>query len=424
VRFEKFILQNIAAIKKESFMPPPLKKAIFTSLVLIFIFPCFASADDFFDIIGYQVQGVGEDKTFNNQLYAAMIRGAWKDYNEDGRWDKAEAAAVIERLNGTLEISNSFGDRIESDPGLTREELEEWAEQHADEILDIIFPGGITQATGITDDGIMNQGLLSGKLFKKAIPASKKDQMDKLNDEFKGALEYLFLEVDDNDGGAGSIVLGYAHDSDNGLELGFMLPYRYSFIDDAIDSTSHFVGLDVYGKYPVAKWDDMAWNIGADAVGSVFYLKSDAIEYSGNYKYGGGVFSSFVADFNFGGTLSIGVDYKITQAHLSDGLIDTDNEFLEEAIDWVNDLDAVQTLSYGFSFGIPAGESAAFNLEVIRSNFSSDDIPDDRDSQTIAGLSLSYFPTETFELNLGVHKTFELEDIDSTGIVLGTIYRY
>jgi len=81
----------------------------------------------------------------------------------------------------------------------------------------------------------------------------------------------------------------------------------------------------------------------------------------------------------------------------------------------------VHTLSYGCSFGIPAGDSAAFNLEVIRSNFSSDDIPNDRDTQTVAGLSLSYFPTDTFELNIGVHKTFELEDIESTGIVLGTI---
>ena len=168
----------------------------------------------------------------------------------------------------------------------------------------------------------------------------------------------------------------------------------------------------------------MTWDIGLDIFGSAFYLTSDAIDHAGNFKYGGGLFTTFTTDFEFA-SLCVGVDYRIAGISVPSSWVDTDNEFVERGMDYIDDLDDVETLSYGINLGIPLfDDSAAINLEAIRSNFYSDDIEDDRDSQTTVALSFSYYPTETFELNFGARQTFELEDIDVLGGYIGAIYRF
>jgi hypothetical protein len=207
--------------------------------------------------------------------------------------------------------------------------------------------------------------------------------------------------------------------------LSLNLPYRYTTMDDEINSKSHFLALSLSGKYPVMSWgDSLVWDVGMDIFGSAFYLASDAIDHAGNLKYGAGVFTAVTKKFNFG-TLSIGTDFRISDASAPSSWVSTNDEFVEEIIDYINDLDAVKTLSYGFNLGIPFfNDMAAVNLEVIRSNFFSSDIESERDSQTTVGLTFSYYPTKTFELSLGVRQTFELQDIDIFGVYFGAIYRY
>jgi hypothetical protein len=245
-----------------------------------------------------------------------------------------------------------------------------------------------------------------------------------VNNEFKGALEYLHLSVNDEDGDAYSILIGYNHEFEGGAELGILLPYRYTTMDDAIDSESHFTGLSISGKYPIKKWDSMVWDAGVEAFGSAYYLTSDAIEHAGNLQYGGGLFSTFTKTFRYA-TVSVGADYRISETEIRESWIDTDNQFVDKFIDYLKDLDTVKTFTYGFNIGVPLfADAMAVNLEVIRSNFSSDDIPEDRDSQTTVGLSFSYCPSDTFELNVGIRQTYELEDIELTGIYLGSEYRF
>ncbi len=381
-------------------------------------------AEDFFDVIGYKtrVRESGDRYDiveFDPVIYGSKSTGAWYDTDKDQHWDDdevmAESVKIYNRKGGLV---------IESPADLTRGELQEWAENNAKDILEAIFPGGITQSTGVTDDGLMTQLLMDKKVFKKTIPIRKADKMVDFHNDFKGSLEFLILDVDGNDGHAESIVLGYANDSAKGVELGFLLPYRYSAVDDEIDSESHFIGLDLYFKVPAVKRDKITWNVGGGLAGSMYYLTSNAIDHAGNYKYGAGVFTSVDKSFDFGGTLSAGMDYKYSKSELKASLVDTDNKFVEEAIDYVNDLDPVHNLTYGFNFGFPMGESWAMDIELVRTHFISDDIPGDRDVQTLAAAAVSYFPNESFELNVGLRKTFELEDIDVTGIMIGAIFRY
>jgi len=394
---------------------------IFKKLVYLFLIfavtateKTVAKDNDFFDVIDYAVIGTGTNKKIDANMYGARATTAWNDANQDGNLDETEYTTETIKLydrNGKL--------AVESPMNLNRDAMEKWATDHADEILEAIFPSGFSEATGESDDSMTSEKSLN-KILKKVNPLK---QTQTINDDFKGALEYTFVDANDNDGQAASMVIGYNSDFAGSFEVGFMLPYRYTSIDDELNSESHFVGLDFYGKYPVMKWNNVTWNIGGDIFGSVYYLTSDAIEHCGNLKYGGGLYTSVITDFNFG-KLSVGMDYKISKANVPSGLVDTDNEFVEEVIDYINDLEAVHTFSYGFNFGVPIADVAAVNLEVIRSNFFSDNISDDRDSKTVAGISFSYYASETFELNLGYRQTFELEDIDLKSVIFGAIYRF
>lgn len=99
--------------------------------------------------------------------------------------------------------------------------------------------------------------------------------------------------------------------------------------------------------------------------------------------------------------------------------MNSDDEFLQSSIDYINGLEPVQTVSYGVNLGIPlAGEAAAVNMEIVRSNYISSDIPDGQKSKTSLSASGSYYLTDTFELNLGLKYDFELENTRTIGAML------
>jgi len=399
-----------------------LNKIIIITLAVMFIVPCVSNAKDIFDVIGYKAQpGAGNRMEFDNIVYSGRFIGYWIEKDNDNHWDDDETGYVEVYDNRTYIADGSTAEEIFNgyEGKVDRDALEAWSRSKAKSILNIIFPGGIPWVTGQTDaEGAGN------RMLKKATPKKKKAQMQALDTDFKAALEYLDLEVNNNDGQAASIILGYKGLSGGGREFGFSLPYRYSTIDDEIDSKSHFLEFDVFLKFPIIKNKNMLWNLGGDLFGSGYYLTSDAIDHAGTLKYGGGIVTSFIMDFSSAGILSMGIDYKLSKAYAFSSLVDTDNTFLDEALDWVDDLDPVHTISYGINYGIPIGDMFAVNGEVVRSNFNSDDIPDDRDSQTVAAISFSYFPSDAFELNLGFRKTFELEDIEINGIMLGMVSRF
>ncbi|MBF0234191.1 MAG: hypothetical protein HQK65_14310 [Desulfamplus sp.] len=395
----------------------PLSFIITGFIIASFMLPANVIAKDFFEMIDYAITGTGVNKQVDAELYGARVTAVWNDKNGDKNIDNNEF------LTETIKLYNRNGKlELESPLKLNKDGMEQWAEDNAQKILSVIFPGGLSQGTGSVN---LRTNSMQFKTEPKTKTKSKKQgETQIMNNDFKAMVEHLFIEVNDNDGNAESILLGYGHESDSGLEMGVKLPYRYTSIDDIINSKSHYIGMDFYGKYPVKQWEDIVWNVGMDIFGSALYLTSDAIEHAGNLEYGAGIFTSLTKELVFG-KLTVGMDYNFAISSLDSSLIDTDNGFVEEALEYINELDPVKTLSYGFNLGIPVmNEKAMVNLEVIRSNFFSDDIASDREAQTVAGISTSYYPTDTFELNLGVRKTFELEGIETTGIMLGAVYRY
>lgn len=388
----------------------------FALMGAVAITPATAMATDFFDVIDFQVTTVGTTSSINVPFNGAVATTTWHDQNGNGTFDSNEiltAPIVLRGRNGDV-LSTAFS----ATPVETRAEVEAWAQANATDIYKILFPGGVSQ--GVTDLSVAAEN--SGqRLFQKA--KAKKAQGVVQNSEFSGALEYIHLKIDGDSGNAYSAVMGYSHDLASGLELGITVPYRYTDMSDAFNSSSHLLELEPYLKKTVLEQGDLSVAVGGTLVGSVFYLKSDAIEHSGNLTYGAGLFSSFNKTVG-PGSLSGGLDYRLTKAYLPSGLNTGDNPFVDKAIDYVNDLNPVSTVSYGLNYGLPLKENLAVNLQVLRSHFISSDIDNDRDTQTLVGLSFSYLPTDTFELNLGVRSTYELENVDSYGVMLNSIWKF
>lgn len=378
---------------------------------LLTLVPATAMAADFFDVISYQVSTVGNTSTINVPFNGAQATTSWADANGNGSFDAGET------ISAPITLARPGMTSLVSPSGLDRTQVEAWAEENATTIYQLLFPGGVSQ--GVTDVSMAAQ-VSSQRLFQKA--KLKKAQELAKNSTFGGALEYVHLKVDDASGNAYSAVMNYSHDTASGLECGLTVPYRYTDMSDSFNSKSHYLELEPYLRKKVMEQGDLSVSLGGSLLGSAYYVKSDAIEHSGNLNYGAGLFASFNKALGVG-NLSGGLEYKISKAYLPSGL-NSDNVFVEKAIDYVNDLNPVHTVSYGLNYGIPVKENLAINLQVVRSNFISSDIDNDRKAQTLVGVGFSYLATDTFEINLGVRSIYELENVDSYGVMLNSIWKF
>jgi hypothetical protein len=402
------------SLKPARFIRPlPLVALGLVALTFI-VAPALAFADDDWLDILRKADISQADSAYDVRLYGSQTTLDWDDANNDGNFDIAES--VI----GSAIITSSAGTMI-SPANLSRDALELWAENHAEEIYHIIFPGGISQATGNTEDALMSHFSLSNQLSR--VNPKAKNNMAANDSAFKAVTEYHSIETNKEDGDALSLILGFSQLFGK-TEFGLLMPYRYTTLDDNIDSNSHFLGLEFYGGTPIIESEGFAWKVGGEIFGSLYYLTSDAIEHLGQVKYGAGIFT--VVDQQLPvGEISVALDYKISDFYLPSGLSDTDNIFVDKGIEYVNELDTVHTISYGVNYGVPLmGDSLALNVEALRSHFESDDIEDDQDTRTTATVAASYYPTESFELTLGVNKVFEVDDYEDLGFTLGSIFRF
>ena len=385
-----------------------------------------AGAASFADIISSNLPTGGGPQTFDITMNGATVTSAgasFTDTNGNGIFDGTEVLTnsvhVFDR-NGVQVLGSGPGSI-----GWTPAQLNQWALQNALIILEALFPGGISEMTGASDDDMIASATVGHHLFKKATVARKGQGEGKGHEvpqEVRAEVEYIDLEVAGDNGKAYGLLMGYDSESASGLNLSLAVPYRYSKMDDDASSKSHFFGLDFAAKKAVREWGKSEWTVGGDLFASLFYLKSDAIDKAGNLKYGGGLFTAVNTDLGFG-NLGVGIDYKIAKAYLPDSL-NSDNTFLDAAVSYLNDLDPVHTVSYGFNFGVPVGEVAAVNLEVIRASFISGDVPDGQENRTTVSLAGTYMPTDTFELNMAIRSDFELEDVDTLGIMLGMVKKF
>lgn len=388
-----------------------------------------ALAAEFWDLAAanFATTIIGTDvyqQDVNTVLNQANVRAIWIENVANGGLQGVFDS--FDTLSGTLDIYDRNGLLVlQSPPNLSRTQVDAWAAANASAIFNLVFPAGISELTGATDDNILASTTVSQNLFKKAFPARKHRNNAEAakNENAEADVEYQDLKVNNYNGRATSLVMAFSGKGESGFGYSLAVPYREMTVNDDLGSRSRFLGLEMAAKYPVLKWDGAEWNLGGCLFGSAFSLKTDALDKSGNLKYGGGVFTSVNRDLGFA-TFGVGIDYRLAKAYMPASM-NSDSLFFEQAADYANHHSPVQTVSYGFNLGkLVAGETVAVNFEVIRSNFVSDDIPDGQKAKTSVNLGCAFYPSETFELNLGIGRDFELERVDSMGVKLGVISRF
>ncbi|MEN8134235.1 MAG: hypothetical protein ABFS18_01695 [Thermodesulfobacteriota bacterium] len=400
-------------------------KKITIKISLLFSVSCLvvigqARAADFWDVFASEVTTVGVNSTIDVKVNSSNVTATFTDSNSNGIFEPGET------LSGSVVIRNrKDAVAVTSPADLTRAGLSTWANANFYAILDEIFPQGLSEITGATDDSMLAGATVSKNIFAKIVPSRKQaSDVKETSQDAMAMLEYIDLEVDNEQGGAVSMVFGYSRENDSGLVFSATLPYRYTTMKDDLESESQFLGLDFSVKNPLKEWANRSWDLGLSIFGSAYLLETQTVDKSGNLKYGAAVFTSIKHDIGFG-LLSYGMDYRVAKAYLPSGL-NSDNEFMRLAVEYINDkLETTQTLSYGFNLGLPfQGGDSVINLQVLRSSFLSDDVPDGQENSTVVNVSGAYYPTDTFEVNFGVNYTFELDDVERLGIMLGVIQKF
>ena len=389
-----------------------------------------SAATEFWDMLppNFSTTIVGTDvynQALSTSLNQATVRAVWfENVANGGQFGVFDS---VDTLIGTLDIYDRNGVLVLQSPaGLTRPGVDAWAAQNARAIFAVLFPAGIGEVTGATDDSILAGATVSKNLFEKAAPARKDQTVNAVaakNEVGDASAEYQRMQVNHYRSRAVSMVVGFSKASGAGLEYSLILPYRATEIHDDLGSKSSFLGMEMAAKYPVGKWGGNQVKVGGCLFGSAFELKTDKLDKSGNLKYGGGIFTSVDHELGFG-TIGVGLDYRLAKAYMPDSM-NSDSLFFEQAADYVNKHSPIQTVSYGCNLGLPLLEGAgAANFEVIRSNFIGDDIPEGQKAKTSVNLGFSFYPGDTFELNLGIGRDFEFDGVDSMGIKLGMINRF
>ncbi len=330
-----------------------------------------------------------------------------------------------EQLIESLAIYDRNGDLVILSPvNLTRAALDAWAAANAAVIFNALFPAGFSELTGATDDNILTSTTVSKNLFKKTTPARKnRDNAAAVRNETGEAeAEYQNLKVNDYHGRATSLVMGFSKEAASGSSFSLTIPYRYTVINDDVGAESRFLGLEMAAKFPVKKWDKSELNLGGCLFGSAYSMTTDTLDKAGKFRQ---AVAHHSENRELGpANLTLGLDYRIAKAYMPSSM-NGDSLFFDQAADYFNHHSPVQTFSYGFNLGMPVGgDAATINFEVVRSNFVSHDIPDGQKTKTSVSLSGSYYPSDTFELNLGISRDFELDKVDSFGVMLGVINRF
>lgn len=376
-----------------------------------------AFADDFFDILNKLPIQRPDSTTqaLNTTLYAASVQMTLRD--RDGNNANFSNGDLMESL-----VLSSRGGTL-AWPAGDRAAVEEFAKAHGKEIVEILFPSGIAADTIGQPESQLYTSLVFNEVIaplqKPRSTREKKKDDRVLRNELSGRFEYTSLEINDNDGQSVGALLSYRRDFTDQLEAGILVPYRFTKIDDNVNTKAHLLQFDLYGKYTLYD-KEVKVKAGADVFTSVLASQSDAIDVFGNLGYGGGIFSSIEKDFETF-IVTFGLGFKLSKATIPDSLVPDDYKYLADAI---NDRAVDRDLVYGVNVGIPYQENFILNVSVHRTNSFSPDIAKDRDTQTKLLVAFQYALSKTFELNAGYSTVFEVKDYTPHTFFLGAIRRF
>jgi hypothetical protein len=388
-------------------------KRLGLAVVVLCLLPASAFADDVYDILKkLPIQRPDNTtQTLNSSLYAASVTMNLQD--RDGNNFNFADGDIMRQL-----VLSSMGG-ILSFPMGTTADIDQFARDHTKQIIAILFPSGIASNTLGQSENQLNSSLVFDEVVTP-IKSPRSSQRKQLKNELSGRLEYNRLELNNSDGNAVGTLLSYRRDIANRFEIGLLVPYRYTSLNDPADTTAHFSQFDFYGTY-IPYDGDLTIRIGADAFTSILVSQSNVIDILGDLTYGGSIFSSIEKDFKFF-IISFGLGFQVSKTTLE--FLPSTSGILGNIINTLNDRDVDQDLTYGLNIGIPYGENFIINLGVNRTNSFASDISSSRNAQTKVRAVAQYKISNMFELNGGYSTILEIKDFTTNIFFISAIGRF
>lgn len=351
-------------------------------------------------------------QTLNSRVYAATVRMNLRD--GDANNSNFSDNDVMDQL-----ILASTGGRLEFPMG-NKSVIDQFARDNAREILRILFPDGFAANTM----GQSESQLSSSLTFDEVVAPFKgprSEQQKRFSNELSGRVEYNDIELNRRNGYSIGGLLSYERLSDSGLEVGVLVPYRFTSLNDSTDTKAHFAQFDFYGKYTLYDDKQTKVKVGGDVFTSVLISRSDALSTFGNVTYGGGVFLAYERNFQyFTATLGTGLKVSKTSTEFSRNKSD----LLSDIINAINDKEVDTDLTYGFSITVPREGKLKLNLGAHRTNSFASDISDKRDSQTKVRVVGTYEIAENIEFNAGYSTVLEIDNFTGHIFFLNMLSRF
>jgi hypothetical protein len=356
-------------------------------------------------------------QVLEGRLYAGTVRGTITDQDGDNtNYDDGDTMTVT--------LSNAEGKSLEF-PNGTSSELEQFVTDHTDEILEILFPSGIaTSVAGRDDSQSLSLGLFNSLVAPSASPRDHASASDQVKEVFplrqvSALLAFEDFEVDGFDGTSAHLVPGYDLSIDQ-LELGFSVPFKYTTLDDQINTDSYNLGFELHASYPVWRQKNLGiYLLGGGLVDSLVFT-SDAMD-GGFLRYGGFTAVSARAVLRpF--LLSGGASYSLSRFDIV-GV--SGSEEIDALVAALEDRPLDQNLNVGLNIGLPLGLRYLLNLRVSQTEaLGPSAIDEGKQGYTTASASLAaYFSTYT-ALDLGYQRLFGMEDAESQSVFLLGRYNF
>jgi hypothetical protein len=382
-------------------------------VAVLCLLPTASFADDVYDVLKkLPIQRPNPTtQTLNSTLFAASVTMTLQD--GDGNNANFSDADTMQQL-----VLRSIGGTL-AFPAGNKSAIDQFARAHTQEIIDILFPSGLAANTMGQSENQFSAALVFDEVVTP-IKSPRGSERRRLKNELSGRLEYDQLTLNHNDGYSVGTLLGYRRDISSRLEVGLLVPYRFTRLDDPAETKAHFAQFDLFGAYTPYE-GDVTVKLGAEAFTSVLVSQSKAIDVLGDLTYGGGLFSSLEKDFKVL-IVTFGLGFKVSKTTIE--FVPHREDFLGDIIRALNDREVDRDLTYGVNIAIPYGENLILNLGAHRTNSFASDVPSDRNAQTKLRAVLQYKLARAFELNGGYSTIFEIKDYTPHIFFINAIARF
>lgn len=356
-------------------------------------------------------------QNLSGNIYGAAISGTITDM--DGNNSNYEDGDLM-----TATLSN--GSNSITATNMTPAEFEEWVKNNADKITEILFPSGVgSSVSGVDDSQAIALSIFDNIVAPSASPrehAENQGTVDHLAPLREGSALFEFedFKIDGTDGNSVNFVPGYNF-SIGRTELGFSVPLKYSFLDDAINTKSYQLGLGVHGGTPIISQKSWALYVLGGGFFNALYFTSDAIEASGFMRYGGfGGLSARAVLKPF--LLTGGATYTVSKFSIPSQFVADD---IKEIVTALEDRPTDQQVNFGANIGLPFSLKYVLNFRMIRTQTIGDSsIEDGKQAFYTANASLGAYFSAKSALDMGYRRIFGAEDLESQSIMLLGRYNF